>query len=93
MEDKIINEKVDSMLKEIEEIFKKAVEGNKACNEELDKKVKVLVDEHDKKKEVVKYQKVKDLTDFIALAISMPIKEEIKEEIIKELLEECEKDE
>ena len=90
MENKIINDKVDSMLVRMEGIFKEAVEANKVCQEELDKKVKALIDEHDEKEEVKRYVKVKDLSDFIALAISMPLKESTKEEIIEELVGEIE---
>lgn len=92
MEEKIINEKVDSLLVEMERIFKEAVEKNRECQEELDKKVKALVDEHDEKEEVKRYVKVKDLADFIALAISMPLEDRLKEEIIEELVKECGKD-
>ena len=90
MENKIINDKVDSMLVRMEGIFKEAVEANKVCQEELDKKVKALIDEHDEKEEVKRYVKVKDLSEFIALAISMPLKESTKEEIIEELVGEIE---
>ena len=91
--DKIVNDKVDNYLVEMEGIFKEAVEKNKELNEELDKKVKVLIDEHDAKAEVKRYQKVKDLSDYIALTISMPLEDRIKEEIIESILRELKKDE
>ena len=88
--EKIINEKVDSLLVKMEGIFKEAVEANRVCQEELDKKVKALIDEHDEKEEVKRYVKVKDLSDYIALTISMPLKDETNEVIIEELVGEIE---
>ncbi len=86
----IVNNKVDSMLKEFEVPFKEAAEKNKKLNEELDEKVRALMDEHDKNEDVVRFVKLKDFADYIALTVSMPLKEETKEEIIEELMKECE---
>lgn len=86
----IVNNKVDSMLKEFEKPFKEAAEKNKKLNEELDEKVRALMDEHDKNKDVVRFVKLKDFADYIALTVSMPLKEETKEKIIEELMKECE---
>ena len=87
--EKIINEKVDNLLVEMEGYFKEAVEKNKVAQDELDKKVKALIDEHDAKEEVVRFTKVKDLSDYMALTISMPLEEETKEKVIEELVKEC----
>lgn len=89
--EKIINDKVDKLLKRMEKEFKKAANENKKLNEELDQKVKKLIEEHDSKAEVKRYVEVKDLADYIALTISMPIKEGTKERVIEEIVEECEK--
>lgn len=86
----IVNNKVDSMLKEFEVPFKEAAEKNKKLNEELDEKVRALMDEHDKNEDVVRFVKLKDFADYIALTVSMPLKEETKEKIIEELMKECE---
>lgn len=85
--EKIINDKVDSMLVKMEGIFKEAVEANKVCQDELDKKVKALIDKHDAKEAVKRYVKVKDLSDYIALTLSMPLEESTKEKIVEELVE------
>ena len=85
-EEKIINDKVDELLKSMEERFKEAVEKNREAQEELDKKVKVLIDEHDAKEEVKEFVKIKDISDYIALTISMPLEEETKERVIEELV-------
>ena len=87
--EKIINEKVDNLLVEMEGYFKEAVEKNKVAQDELDKKVKALIDEHDAKEEVARFTKVKDLSDYLALTISMPLEEETKEKVIEELVKEC----
>ena len=90
MEEKIINEKVDSLLVRMEGIFKEAVEANKVCQEELDSKVKTLIDEHDAKEEVKRFTKVKDMTDFVALALNMPLEDKTKERIIEEIVRDIE---
>ena len=90
MGEPIINQKVDALLVKMESKFKEAVEKNKKAQEELDSKVKVLIDEHDAKEEVKEYVKVKDLSDYIALTISMPLSEGLKEEVIEEIVKECE---
>lgn len=90
--EKIVNDKIDGLLKRMEGMFKEAAEKNREKNEELDKKVRALMDKHDKTKEVERYVKIKDLADYIALTISMPLKEETKEEVIEEIVKECEGD-
>lgn len=90
MEGKIINEKVDGLLSRMENIFKDAVEKNAECQKELDTKVKALIDEHDAKEEVKRFVKVKDLSDYLALTISMPMTVETKERVIEEIVGECE---
>lgn len=90
MEEKIINDKVDSLLVKMEGYFKEAVENNRVCQEELDKKVKELIKENDAKEAVKRFTKVKDLSDYLALTISMPLKDETKEQIIEEIVKECE---
>jgi hypothetical protein len=85
----IINEKVDKLLVEMEGYFKEAVERNSEAQKELDERVKVLIDEHDKKEEVQRFIKVKDLSDYLALTLSMPLKEETKEKIVEEIVEGC----
>ena len=89
-DDLVINENVDNKLKEMEIYFKEAVEGNKPLQDELNAKVKELMDAHDEKEEVKKFESVKAMADFIALALSMPITDETKERIIVELVKECE---
>ena len=87
----VINERVDGMLSKLEEYFKSAVEGNKPLQDELNVKVKELMDEHDEKEEVKKFESVKAIVDYITLTLSMPMSDETKERIIEELVEECEK--
>lgn len=89
MEGTIINEKVDALLVEMEGYFKEAVERNSEAQKELDEKVKVLIDEHDGKEEVKRFVKVKDLSDYLALTLSMPLQEETKERIVEEIVEGC----
>lgn len=89
MEGEIINKNVDNLLVEMEGIFKEAVEKNKVAQDELDGKVKALIDEHDAKEEVKTFTKVKDLSDYMALTISMPLEDSTKEEIIEQLVKEC----
>lgn len=84
--EKIINDKVDKLLSEMEAYFKDAVEAHKPLQDELNDKVKALMDEFDAKKETIRYEQVKSLSDYIALTISMPLTEEIKEKIIEELV-------
>ena len=90
MEDKIINDKVDGLLVEMEGHFKKAVEAHKPIQDELNEKVKALMDEFDEREETKEFQKVKDFSDYIALTISMPLEDETKERIIEELVRRCE---
>ena len=87
----VINERVDGMLSKLEEYFKAAVEGNKPLQDELNVKVKELMDEHDEKEEVKKFESVKAIVDYITLTLSMPMSDETKERIIEELVEESEK--
>lgn len=89
MEEKIVNDKVDKLLVKMEVYFKEAVEAHKPLQDKLNDEVKALMDEFDLKAETVRYQKVKDLSDYIALTISMPLSEELKERIIEELVKEC----
>lgn len=89
---KIINDKVDELLKEMEVHFKGAVEAERPLQSELDEKVKKLMDEFDAKEEVQRFTKVKDISDYIALTISMPLPEKVKEEVIEALVKECEED-
>ena len=86
MEGKIINENVDNLLVEMEKIYKDAVEAHKPLQDELNKKVEELMHEFDEKEETKTFEKVKAKTDFIALTISMPLKDETKERIIEELV-------
>lgn len=86
--EKIINDKVDKLLSEMEVYFKEAVEGNKPLQEELNAEVKKLMDAFDEREEVRRFQEVKDISDYIALTIGMPLKEGTKERIIEELVEE-----
>lgn len=81
----IINEKIDGLLTKMEEHFKGAIEAHKPLQEKLDKDVRALMDEFDAKEETKRYEKIKALSDYIALTISMPLKEETKEEIIEEI--------
>lgn len=90
--EKIINDNVDELLVKMEGYFKEAVENHKPLQDELNDKVKALMDEFDGKEETKRFQMVKDFSDYIALTISMPISEETKEHIIEELVKECEKD-
>ena len=90
MEEKIINDNVDKLLTKMEVYFKDAVEKHKPLQDELNEKVKSLMDEFDLKEETKRFQEVKDFSDFIALALSMPLSEEIKEKIIEELVKVCE---
>lgn len=92
VEVEIINEKVDSDLKKLEKIYGDALEGNKVAQEELDNKVKELMKEFDDKEAVKSYVKVKDISDYIALTISMPMSDEVKEKVIEELVKVCEED-
>lgn len=86
----IINDKVDGLLVEMEKHFKKAVEAHKPIQDELNEKVKALMDEFDEREETKEFQKVKDFSDYIALTISMPLEDETKERIIEELVRRCE---
>lgn len=90
MSEKIINDKVDGLLTKMEVYFKEAVEKHKPLQDELNDKVKALMDEFDEKEETKRFQMVKDFSDYIALTISMPISEGTKERIIEELIKECE---
>lgn len=89
MEEKIVNDKVDKLLEKMEVYFKEAVEAHKPLQDKLNDEVKALMDEFDLRAETLRYQKVKDLSDYIALTISMPLSEELKERIIEELVKEC----
>jgi len=89
MEEKIVNDKVDELLSKMEVYFKEAVEAHKPLQDKLNDEVKALMDEFDLRSETIRYQKVKDLSDYIALTISMPLTEELKERIIEELVKEC----
>lgn len=91
MEEKIINDKVDGLLSEMEVHFKEAVEAHKPLQDKLNEDVKALMDEFDAKEETVRYEQVKAYSDYIALTISMPLSEELKERIIEELVKGCEK--
>lgn len=84
--EKIINEKVDNMLVEMEKKYKEAVEAHRPLQEELDKKVKALMDEFDKREETERFEKVKAMADYLALTINMPLKDETKERVIEELV-------
>ena len=88
--EKIINDNVDNLLTKMEVYFKEAVEKHKPLQDELNEKVKKLMDEFDGKEETKRFQQVKDFSDYIALTISMPLSEEVKERIIEELIKECE---
>jgi chromosome condensin MukBEF ATPase and DNA-binding subunit MukB len=90
MSEKIINDKVDGLLTKMEVYFKEAVEKHKPLQDELNDKVKALMDEFDEREETKRFQMVKDFSDYIALTISMPISEGTKERIIEELIKECE---
>ena len=90
MTDKIINDNVDSLLTKMEGYFKEAVEAHKPLQDELNEKVKSLMNEFDEREETKRFQQVKDFSDYIALTISMPLSEEVKERIIEELIKECE---
>lgn len=92
MDEKIINDRVDELLKRMEVHFKEAVEAERPLQNDLDEAVKMLMDEFDKNEEVIRFQKVKDFSDYIALTISMPLPEELKEKIIEALVKECEQD-
>ena len=89
MEEKIINDNVDGLLREMEVYFKRAVEGHKPLQEKLDQEVKNLMDEFDDQEETKRFQEVKDFSDYIALSLSMPLPEELKEKIIETLVNKC----
>lgn len=88
--DIVINERVDSMLTKMEKFFKEAVEGKNPLQEELNAKVKELMDAYDEKDEVKKFESVKAIVDYITLTLSMPLLDETKEKVIEELTKECE---
>lgn len=88
----IINNNVDKLLSEMEVYFKEAVEAHKPLQDKLNDDVKKLMDEFDAKKETARYEKIKSLSDYIALTISMPLSEELKEKIIEALVKECGED-
>lgn len=88
---KIINDKVDSLLVKMEGMFKEAVEAHKPLQDELNDKVKGLMDDFDGRDETKRYEKVKAMADYITLTINMPLSDELKEEIIGKLVEECER--
>lgn len=90
--EKIINDRVDSLLGKMETYFKEAVEAHKPLQDELNDKVKKLMDEFDETKETKRYEKVKSIADYITLSISMPLPDELKEQIIEKLVEECGED-
>ena len=83
----IINDNVDKLLTEMEGYFKEAVEAHKPLQDELNDKVKALMDEFDSKEETITYEKIKSFADFIAFTVSLPLSEELKEDIIKALVE------
>ena len=89
-EDIVINENVDSLLSKMEVFFKESVEGKNPLQEELNAKVKELMDAYDEKDEVKKFESVKAIVDYITLTLSMPLTDETKERIIEELVKECE---
>ena len=72
MDEKIMNDKVDGLLKEMEVYFKRAVEAERPLQQKLDEEVKKLMDEFDEKEETKRFQEVKDFSDYIALSLSMP---------------------
>ena len=74
----------------MEGYFKEAVEAHKPLQDELNEKVKSLMNEFDLREETKRFQQVKDFSDYIALTISMPLSEGVKEKIIEELIKECE---
>lgn len=86
MEEKIINDKVDELLCKMEAYFKEAVENHKPLQDKLNEDVKALMNEFDEKEETKRFEQIKAYSDFIALAISMPIGDELKERIIEELV-------
>ena len=86
MEEKIINERVDGLLVEMEKEYKEAVEAHRPLQEELDNEVKKLMDEFDKREETKRFEKVKAMADYIALTVKMPLTEETKEKVIEELV-------
>lgn len=90
MEAKIINERVDELLKKMEKTFKEAVEAQRPLQKELDEKVTALMNEYDEKEEIKGLEKVKAKADYIALTISMPLSDSTKEKIIEEIVEGCE---
>lgn len=90
MEEKILNDKVDELLVEMEKIFKESAEKQKPLQEELDNKVRALMDEYDSNEDIVRFEKIKAQADYIALTLSMPLAEETKEKIIEELVKGCE---
>lgn len=92
MEEKIINDNVDELLKKMEGYFKEAVEAHKPLQDKLNEDVKALMDEFDSKAETIRFEQIKSLSDYIALTISMPLSEETKEKIIEELVERCGED-
>lgn len=86
----IINDNVDNLLVKMEGYFKEAVDGQKPLQEELNKKVEELMKEYDAKEEIVRFEKMKALADYIALTVSMPLSDETKEKVIEELVKGCE---
>lgn len=88
-EEKIINDKVDELLVEMEGMFKEAVEAHKPLQDKLNEDVKALMNEFDEREETKRFEKIKSLSDYIALTISMPIEESTKEKIIEEIVRGC----
>ena len=86
MEEKIINERVDELLVEMEKEYKEAVEAHRPLQEKLDNEVKKLMNEFDEKEETKRFEKVKAMADYIALTVNMPLTDETKEKVIEELV-------
>ena len=91
-EEKIVNERVDKLLVEMEGIFKEAVEAHKPLQEKLDEDVRALMAEFDKREETKRFDDIKAKADFIALMLSMPLKEETKEKVVEEIVKGCYED-
>lgn len=88
----IINERVDNLLKEMEEIFKESAEKRKPIQEKLDKEVTALMDEFDKNEDIMRFEKLKAIADYMTLTFSMPLEDSTKEKIVEELVKGCEED-
>lgn len=88
-EEKIINDKVDELLKKMEGYYKEAIEAHKPIQESLDQEVRTLMDEFDERGETKRYQEVKDLSDYIALTLTMPMSDKLKENVVEEIVKEC----